>query len=374
MKCVLNVCAKHPWDDMRVYDKIAKVLQSFGHEVHNTAPNCVSRVTEHHIHIHGFSQKEGMSGRIWSLFRLYRLIEEIHPRVMIAHEPDALVVAYLYSRQKKIPLVYDCHEAYEHWYEGTGFKCVLAKIINRLVSCTQNFIVKRIYAVTSVNQTMTLRFKKYNQNSHFLPNLPDLNLRVSTTPKRPSYEMVYFGQFGRSKQVEMFVGAAAILKAKGQPGRITVIGGDSDVQAENNYFRTEIKEKSLEEYFEFLPWMPREKAFKILNSFSVGLMRFDSYTMPGNYALPNKLFEYMALGLCVVGCELNIEVAAILQKEQCGLLIPAEEGQALADVWMYAIQHGDEVTQRGIMGKKAIRQTYNWGEFGKVLDDIINHS
>ena len=68
-KIVMNVCAKHPAFDGRVYDKISRTLIKCGYEVHNTSPNIVSQQTNDKIFLHGFQQKNGMIERIKSLYK-----------------------------------------------------------------------------------------------------------------------------------------------------------------------------------------------------------------------------------------------------------------------------------------------------------------
>ncbi|MDO4564033.1 MAG: glycosyltransferase [Clostridia bacterium] len=375
MKQVLNVCAKHPPFDGRVYKKIGLTLRDLGYGVHSTAPNAKDETTKDDITIHGFTQKKGILGRIASHKALYRLCSEIKPDVMIAHEPDALFVAYKYykreRKRRKIKLIFDCHEAYEHWHDQKLGLPFLEKRMNQIVMSAINRKIARIDGVTSVNQTMTENFAKFNTNSWMLPSVPSKQYALAgINEKVQRNSTVFFGQFGVSRQKEMLLCAAEILKNKGINHTIAIIGGDGKSE-EDSLFMREAQKRGVSEYFHFYGWMESERAYKVLSEYAVGMMRFDSYTMPGNYALPNKLFEYMAYGMAVIACSENIEEAGIIRESDCGVLIESETGDALAEGIIKAWADPDALERMRKNAFCAIREKYNWDVYGEVLRNII---
>ena len=372
---MMNVCAKHPPFDGRVYDKLSKTLVKCGYEVHNSSPNVESVLTEDGIYLHGFSQGKGMFQRIMSLFKLRKVIEEVHPDCMFCHEPDALFTAYRYYKKEKknraIKLFFDCHEAYEHWFDSATKCKALNKLAGKALMAMINGTVKKIDGVTSVNNTMTERFKKYNSNSFFLPSVYKRDSSVDYISNHSS-DLVYMGQFGRSKQIEMFIGAAKILKEKGICSKITIIGGNKSAEKTPGSIEDLVEKEQLQDYFDFKGWMPREQAFQELSSYGVGIMRFDSYTMPGNYAMPNKLFEYMSLGLAILSCRLNLEVKNIVETNKCGILIKNETAEDLADAMVYIVEHPEEIEEMKQNAYMATVEEYNWESYEKLLGHLVN--
>ena len=371
---VMNVCAKHPPFDGRVYDKISKTLVKCGYEVHNSSPNIESQYTQDGIFLHGFPQGKGMIQRIRSLSFLKKVVEEVHPDCMICHEPDALFSVYRYYKSEKkkrdIKLYFDCHEAYEHWFDNaTKINCV-NKLVGTILMAMINGTVKKIDGVTSVNNTMTERFKKYNSNSYFLPSVHKIDNSDNYTENN-STDLVYMGQFGKSKQIEMFIGAAKILKSKGISCQITIIGGNKTGEITPGSLEDLAEKEQLQDYFVFKGWMPREEAFKELSKYGVGIMRFDSYTMPGNYAMPNKLFEYMSLGLAVLSCKLNVEIKKIVEDNQCGILIDHEDEEDLANALIYIKEHPQDVIRMKMNSYKATVEKYNWDSYQDLLKELV---
>lgn len=372
---ILNLCAKHPVFDGRVYDKISLTLRDRDYEVHNTSPNAETFVSKDNIHIHGFKQEKGFIKRILSLKLLYKLCFDISPDFIFAHEPDALFIGFIYyiRNKKKSQLYFDCHEAYEIYYnEKTPFK-LLDSILNGLLMRVIDFIVKRIDGVTSVNNTMTERYSKINTNSFMLPSITSSRYSISGfEPYQKLNSSVYFGQYGNSKQKEMFLKAASILKSKGIKHKITIIGGEDVNGSTDQSFETYVNKKNLSSYFEFYGWLDKEEAFKYIRQYPVGIMRFDSYTMPGNFAMPNKIFEYMSNGLAILGCEKNIEIAKIINMEKCGILIPEETGECLAEAIIYINEHPDDILEMRKNAFSASQTKYNWNFYGDLLETIIS--
>lgn len=372
-KIVMNVCAKHPPFDGRVYDKISKTLLSCGYEVHNSSPNIESEITDDGIYLHGFKQGKGLIRRIKSLSELKKLIKTVHPDCMICHEPDALFTAYKYYKKEKkrnIRLYFDCHEAYEHWFDSATSIKPFNRLVSHILMSKINRTVSKIDGVTSVNNTMTDRFKKYNKNSFFLPSVYKMD-NTNDYVENNSTELVYMGQFGKSKQIEMFVGAAKILKERGINSRITIIGGNKNGKRIPGSLEDIVEKEHLKEYFVFKGWMPRETAFRELTKYGVGIMRFDSYTMPGNYAMPNKLFEYMSMGLAILSCQLNIEIAKVIQENNCGVLIESETAEALADALIYVKDHSNEIIHMKHNAYLATVEKYNWTKYKDLLRRLI---
>ena len=372
---VMNVCAKHPPFDGRVYDKESKTLVKCWYEGHNSAPNIESQQTEDGIYLHGLPHGKGMLQRIKSLSALREVIEEVHPDSMTCHEPDALFAAYRYYKKEKrnrsIKLYFDCHEAYEHWFDNATKYKFINRLAGSLLMAMINHTVSRIDGVTSVNNIMTERFKRINPNSYFLPSVHKTDSTVDYKSNH-SYELVYMGSFGKSKQAEMFIGAAKILKEKGIAVKIAIIGGRRPEEPIlEGSFEDQVEKAGLQDYFDYRGWMAREQAFEELSKYGVGIMRFDSYTMPGNYAMPNKLFEYMSLGLAILSCSLNVEIKAIIEKNNCGILIDSETAEALADAIIYIKKHPEEIEVMKRNAYMATAEEYNWQSYEKLLKHMV---
>lgn len=377
---VMNVCAKHAPYDKRVYDKIGIQLTKIGYEVHSSAPNIQDIVTDQGIHLHGFFQGKGIINRLKSSKNLYKIIESVKPDCMICHEPDALWIAYRYykkeKKRRKIRLVFDCHEAYEIWF--TVYNNITPiKIVNRcidfIIDKRIKHYVKRIDAVTSVNHTMAERYSHYNINSYMIPSINSDDVKCETIIQQNDIKFVFYGAFAQSRQIEMMMGAAQLLKKNGIVCEMGVIGGEPDQESKDRFIQL-AKNKGVAEYFHYWGWLDKQQSIECMKQYSVGLMRFDSYVMPGNYAMPNKLFEYMANGLAILGCKENVEIAKVVNENNCGYLIEKETAESLYEGIKWFLNNPKELIMMQQNGQRASIEKYNWNHYRQVLQVVVEGS
>jgi glycosyltransferase involved in cell wall biosynthesis len=366
------VCTKHPIHDGRIQYKISPSLTRVGHEVINIHPNTNNILVNDNIKIVGYIQKKGFFGRVLSFFKLYKTIKKIKPNLLIAPEPDSLLLAFIYKKfHKKTKVIFDCHEAYEIYFNSKIGVRFIEKLLNRLVLFEMNFIVKRIETVISVNQTMTKRFEKYNSSSYFIPSIADFKLKEVHNNDRNG--IVYFGQFGNDFQKQLLLDTAVILKTKKSESLIRIIGGFKDTSSpEKKDFIELIKNNNLEKNIQLIDWLPKEQAFNILSNSIAGIMRFDSWQLVGNNALPNKIFEYMASGMAVICCDLNSEQRDIILQENCGISIKEENSFFLSNAILQMEKNKEDTLKMGRNSLLACKNKYNWDNYGKILSALID--
>ena len=360
------LCLKHPPMDGRVYYKISKALKKQGHEIINIHPNIKDLLTEDEIQLLGYSQATGLRGRIQSFKNARAIALKAKPDIIIAAEPDSLYVARgIKKSHKNIKIIFDCHEWYGEHFNIRIKSNIQKKIIRRLVPWWINGMVKYCDAVFSVNTTMAQYYAKYNTYSYTIPSIAELDSSPDMNAPRRSF--IYFGQFGTLEQESILLGAAKILKTRGSPACIVVIGGPKDPGS----FRIRIAEMNVADTISLISWLPRKQAFLKLNEGCAGIMRFDMKNYRGHPALPNKIFEYMAAGMAVIGCRLNPEITKIIDEENCGIAIPDETPEALAEAINFLHQNPEKCYQMGQNSLSAVQKTYNWNHYGKLLNDII---
>ena len=83
-------------------------------------------------------------------------------------------------------------------------------------------------------------------------------------------------------------------------------------------------------------------------------------SIPNNkYASPNKLFESMASGIPIIVND-NTPMANIVKEENCGLIVPFENSNALREA-ILRIKNNQSLKQKlGDNGQIAYNNKYNW--------------
>ena len=116
-----------------------------------------------------------------------------------------------------------------------------------------------------------------------------------------------------------------------------------------------------------LGWLTRDQVIETFRKSFVGLSILHAtphYLM----AYPTKLFEYMGMGLPVIGNQFEI-VHDIIVGNQCGITVPEKDPQAIANALEWLFNHPEEAQQMGKRGRQAIEEKYNWE---KEMDSLLN--
>jgi len=370
---ILNVNVNHPAKDKRVYHKIAKTLKKYDNEVFCTAKDSSDRLTEDGIYIKGFRRPQGRFGRFLSYPKIMRICYEVGPEAIIAHEPDALVIGYLYHRKHpESRLIFDSHEYWNRYFWTRMNSKAIARFLDLILFVIIKYILRRSNAVLTVTFSMNDVYKKVIANTFFMPNMADSSM-VNGEPLSDRKGIVYYGEFLYDIQRRVLINTAKALKGKGICCKISILGGDNQYIYRHKQppLALEAEREGVSEYFDLLGWHPMEMAMQILGKYGMGLMRFDNLENPGLHCMSNKFFECMSLGLGIISSKQSLDAAQVIEEEQCGILCDEETAESLASVIAHLIEHPAEAKRYGDNAYEAYIKKYNWANFGSQLNWIV---
>ena len=371
---VVYLCAKHPRYDKRIFYKISVSLSKNGLDVVNICPNA-KKTTKFKIKTIGFEQKEGYLKRFYSLIKLYKLGLKQHADVIIAPEPDSLVIAYWIKRkQKKIKLLFDSHEYYYKYFDNIFKNKLISSVFNILVDKIINYVVKRIYGVMVVTERMKKKYKKINERAYLIPNTNDIVSKGKYNYNKNSYLMnkKYFIYEGLFYYPEIIINTAKLLRRNNINVSILLLGGfskNSNYSKNVSEFRKIVFGENLQEYITFIEWVPFYGMQQYIINCIAGLviMNPNDYLY---YALPNKLFDYMALGVPIITFDFP-EITKIVKEEKCGIVVKEIKEELLVDAMLTMMKNK---RKREIMAKNsylAMKNKYDWSFYAKTLIKII---
>jgi glycosyltransferase involved in cell wall biosynthesis len=137
------------------------------------------------------------------------------------------------------------------------------------------------------------------------------------------FVVVYAGAHNRLGALDGVLDAAAFLR-EDRDVRIVLIG--------DGPLKPRLVEKAASERLEnvlMLDPMPKEQLAGVLRTCDLGLMTIENLSIV-RIACPNKFMDYLAAGLPVL-VNFDGEVRAICEREGCGVFVPPEDPQAMAD-------------------------------------------
>ena len=126
------------------------------------------------------------------------------------------------------------------------------------------------------------------------------------------------------------------------------------------------KERGIEANVKFIPWVPYEEKERLSAQASMGIITYLPYAN-NTSCLPNKLFDYMLVGLPVIASDFPL-YREVVEPNRCGLIVEPDRPQQIAEAMTYLIEHPQEARQMGENGRHAVLEQYNWEqESAKLL-------
>jgi glycosyltransferase involved in cell wall biosynthesis len=128
--------------------------------------------------------------------------------------------------------------------------------------------------------------------------------------------------------------------------------------------------RGVEANVKFVAWVPYEEKERLSAQASMGIITYLPY--PNNTScLPNKLFDYMLMGLPVVASNFPL-YRDVVETHRCGLTVDPARPQEIARAMAYLIDHPQEARQMGENGRRAVLEKYNWERESRRLLQIYD--
>jgi glycosyltransferase involved in cell wall biosynthesis len=189
-----------------------------------------------------------------------------------------------------------------------------------------------------------------------IPNCADLEL-FRPSDELPADErfgaasdlrLVFTGAHGLANGLDAVLDAAAELKRRGEKGvRFVLIGqgGLKDRLMERG------RREGLDSLVSWVDSVPKEELARILPRMDVGMMILKNVAAFYYGTSPNKFFDYLACGLPVLN---NYPgwVAGLIEKHECGVVVPPDDAAAFADAVVHLRDHRDELPEMGRRARK----------------------
>ena len=381
----------YPWD-VRA-EKICQSLVQHGFETHIAARNlkrhvCYEKISGINIHriktwrsnkLNYALSFPAFFSPVWKSF-ICGIIKRYAIRLIIVRDLPLAPLGISCARKFRIPCIFDMAEDYvamirDIWnarkFQGLNLivrNPYLAKVVERysfknadhifvVVDEAISVVVRgggSADKVTVVSNTPEL--DKINQTISARPDLPELE------KIRNRYSAIYVGGIQMGRGIQTVVDAMPKI-IKEIPDFLFVVVGDGYA---TNYFKKLIREKNLDNHVEWIGWVEHNRIYDYIKACKIGIIPH-LVTDHVNTTIPNKIFDYMALGLPVVATD-AAPMKRVLEEEECGLSYKSGEPSDLAST-LIKLRRSNPIF--GINGKRAVFEKYNWSHDGKRLLQVV---
>lgn len=299
--------------------------------------------------------KGGRWRRMWhTVNHVRQKALELNGDIYHLHDPELLRIALILKQNGK-KVIYDAHEDLPRQIMGKSylpFKSLFATFFEYY----ENFIVKKLDGVVCATPFIAERFKKINPNTLDINNFPLASEIAFDTTESGSKEnkVCFIGGISLIRGISQLVDAMEKTTVK-----LSLAG-----EIEREFLLILSKKKGWENV-DSLGFISRTQALQLKQNCLAGIVTFLPYPNHIN-AQPNKIFEYMAAGLPVIGSNFPLW-KSIIEANNCGICVDPSDSTAIADAINSIASNKALAKQMGDNGSRLVKEKYNWGHEEKKL-------
>jgi glycosyltransferase involved in cell wall biosynthesis len=242
---------------------------------------------------------------LFSMKKLARVIDTFKPDIVHVHNPpDTMAfITALVCRSRNIPLVYDIHDSSQEVIEASDFPWVLKMVYKKVALYFEKETVKQSSGIVAISESMKQQMiatrEIFRKQSPVFIVMRSVDKTLHELIERAIVEeqdYIYYSGvlYARFIGLESFISATEELLRSGRSKLI--IAGDGPYR---KVLEEKVKMLGLADAVSFLGHIPKEENLEMIQKACLTIIPYEANPLT-NIALPNKIFEYMALGKPVV--------------------------------------------------------------------------
>jgi glycosyltransferase involved in cell wall biosynthesis len=301
--------------------------------------------------------------RVWTHARLLVQIIQSKPDIVEAHDVNTLPTAWLASRIRRVPLIYDAHEISTSREGYASFRGVVAAVEKRLArqasgtitttTIRAKFLARAYGIATPLVLQNRPRYKECHKNDRIKR---ELGLKQSWPV------IVYQGGLQEGRGLQRLVLAA---KEIAEAYFVFIGGGQLESQ-----LRALVESEGLQGKVFFIPTVPLGDLLEYTSSADIGVQPIDNTCFNHFSTDSNKIFEYIIAGLPVVASGLP-EIRRIVDGHEVGLVFTPGDTKDLTRKIQVLVEDPDLRSSYGEKAKVAAKQL-NWENQESLLIDLFD--
>ena len=384
--------ADYPWD-VRT-EKTCLALTEAGHDVHIVARNTNRAPTTEKLReatVHRMPPWRWAGAKLDTALgfpaffnpRWRSLIantaKEVKADVIIVRDLPLCPTAISVGRRLHIPVILDMAENYpammrDTWAAGRHRLTDYVVRNPRLAELVETYSIKHadhVVTVVEASSERLLRLGVPADRLTVISNTPPISRttgRPLSPPLRPNgrVHVVYLGLLEVHRGLDQLIDAIKQLHDAGHVEfKALIVGSGRD----ECIFRERASRLGLAKCdVEFFGRLPHQEALAVVASADIGAIPHHA-TESWNTTIPNKLFDYMSLGIPVVSSNTR-PCQEVLAATRAGQTFPSGDAKGLAAA-ILAYSSPEQRAVAGAAGVAAIRAVYNWEADAARLNQLV---
>jgi glycosyltransferase involved in cell wall biosynthesis len=354
--CILTTA--HAIDDVRVYRRMALSLVSdfdilwIGPDIHVFE----SELKNDGIQRILYKNRKGITGRLRNNFNALRLFNSQKKNIHFVYFPDPDIAFFftLFLRAGKTIKIFDIHEVYHKYLLNMRVTGIIYKILNYLIQKAISRTVRKADLTLAVSATVSNYYASGKNHNIIIRNCLPLSFgqMYDANVSRKDVFTVVHGKNHPSRGTIFLLDTMRILKRKDVSCKVLMIN------TKNEIFDDYVRHYDLTSYIDLHDGLPFVEMINQMMQCHAGLIAYGRDL--GVDSLPNRIFEYMALGLPVIVPEYSTEMYKMVIHEKCGLATDTEDPVQIAECIDHLVKNPLLAKEMGERGRNAFLNQHNW--------------
>lgn len=371
--CVFTTA--HPWDDVRVKSKFVDSWLARGDTVTWVGPDrrLFADVGKRDPRVNYLlaSSSGSRRDRLMSLRGLRTTLAGLTDVDWVyCPDPDAAWLAHSAGRGK---LVLDLHEEFHKGDLVQSIPKPLRRATQWTVRSTIRRLVRKCDLVTGVNSAVLDAYSVPREKRLVALNTPPSWFVEPSEPVRPRLEgaadlRLFHGKAHAKNGTPIVLRALARIKDHDKSIQVVMFPGPGrrDGAPYDEDFARRVRDLGVERMVDLRDGVPHTEMPPIMASTHVGLIAYDRVLGVGS--LPNRFFEYLALGVVPVVPTYSPLMRTVCEDEGVGLCADFEDAKAVAEAILWCADNPDVVSEMSARATDLFRRTYAWENVFDALD------
>lgn len=275
--------------------------------------------------------------------------------LLFSNDLDTLLPNFLVSRWKGSTLIYDSHEFFTEVPE-----LVHRPFVRSVWARLERFLLPKLRHLFTVSRPIADAYaQKYGVRFQVIRNVPMLSEAEPTAPTDPPI-ILYQGSVNVGRGIDLAIGAMQHLD-----DAALHIAGTGDVMDEMIRLALQLK---VQHKVVFLGRIPFDELAAITRRAAVGISFEESIGLNYQYALPNKLFDYIHAGIPVLVSDLPSMREVVDAYEVGEVLLSRQPEQVAAQLQQMLDKDRQHVWRANC---QAAAQILNWQLEVRPMTEIL---
>ena len=359
-KKIAHLTSVHARHDIRILLKECSSLAKAGYDVSLVVADGKGNEIKNGVNIYDVGLIESRLSRILNTTKnIYKKALELDADVYHFHDPEMIPTGLKLKKAGK-KVIFDSHEDFA---SDLLTKNYIPMLLRHIMSATfkvyDKWSCKKFDTIVTATPAIGKLYNDRGCKIIVINNFPIIN--ELSVPKV------------EREKITCFVGAQTPIR-----GLVELVNAIEKVDGKlylagpisSNDFKDELKSLPGWKKVVDLGILPREEVANVLAKSSVGLV---TYLPALNHidSQPNKLFEYMSVGLPVIASNFPLW-NEIVEDNDCGLCVDPRSPEEITEAIRFFFENPDEVVRMGENGIRAVNNTYNWLPEEKKLIDLYD--